>query len=209
MQSTRKLVTFAATVALVAACGGGRNAGSDTAVAGAVGTDTGMAGMDHSKMPMGDSAVGGMAGMNHGMMKADTGFLAMMSDHHEGLIAMAMPAMNKAAGATTKEDAHKLHTKQAAERDTMVTMLRSSFGTSHTPTVMQKNRAQNDSLQALSGPEYDRKFYQLVVQHHREGVAMIDSAMSSLQNEKVREMASKMKQDQQREIQEFQRKAGG
>ena len=196
MHSIRTLAAFAASVALVAtaACSKGGEQGADTTAA------TAAAGAG------GDTA--GMAGMNHGAMQGDRGFLAMMSDHHQGLVAMAEPAMNKATGADTKTDAHMLHTKQAAERDSMVAMLRTSFSVNHTPAIMPKNKAQNDSLQALSGRAYDRKFYQLVVQHHREGIAMIDSSMASLTNEKVRQMATKMKEDQQKEIQQFQAKAG-
>jgi uncharacterized protein (DUF305 family) len=204
MTRTTTLLRASACAGLLAAaaCGGGNDAATDSAAATAAATDTGaMTGMRS------DSA--GMAGMGHGAAMGDRGFLTMMSDHHEGLVAMAMPAMNKASGAATKTDAHNLHTKQAAERDSMVAMLRTTFSASHTPTVMPKNRAQNDSLQSLSGQAYDRKFYQLVVAHHREGIAMIDSMMPSLTDEKVKQMATKMKADQQREIQEFERKAGG
>lgn len=205
MQPIRSALMLTSTIIALAtaACSGGNEEGADT-VASAPGSPsaagaTGAAGMDHSQM----------AGMNHGPAKdADHGFLRMMSDHHEGLVAMATEAMNKASTPEAQGDAHNLHTEQAAERDTMVSMIRSFYAEAHTPTVMPKNKAQNDSLRALSGKEYDRKFYQLVVAHHREGIAMMDSVMASLTRPEVKRMTEKMRAEQQKEIQEFQRKSG-
>jgi uncharacterized protein (DUF305 family) len=179
MRATILLLVFP----VLTACGRGDNASTDTAGA----------------------TAGAMAGMD--MANADRDFLRMMSDHHEGLIQMATVAMTKASQTSTQGDAHNLHTKQAAERDSMIAMLRSAYGDSYAPKVMPKNRAQNDSLQALSGANYDRTFYRMVIGHHREGIAMIDSTVPHLSKDEVKRMAEKMKADQQREITAFQRKA--
>lgn len=198
-------VLYATATAVVAglavACGGSGDTSGDTVAIGAPAAsgDT-MAGMDHTQM----------AGMDHGPAKdADHAFLREMSDHHEGLILIAGTAHQKAAADETRQDAEQLHMKQMAERDTMVTVIRTAYNETHQPTAMPKNRAQNDTLQSLSGAAADRKFYQLVIQHHREGIAMIDSVRPQLQRQNVQRMADRMKQEQQREIAEFQRKAGG
>ena len=155
-----------------------------------------------------DTAAAGAAGGMATMQAKDGNheFLRMMSDHHEGLIQMATAAMDKASAQTTKDDAHMLHTKQAAERDTMVAMVQREYQEQHTPRPPAKNQAQADSLNALSGFEYDRAFYRLVVDHHREGIGMIDQHMSHLTNPVVRQMAEKMKADQQNEIAKFEQK---
>ncbi|MEX2154212.1 MAG: DUF305 domain-containing protein [Gemmatimonadaceae bacterium] len=183
----RKILILLAIVS-ASACSRSDNAATDTA-----GTTTAGA------------TSGSMAGMD--MANSDRDFLRMMSDHHEGLIRMASAAMTKASKPATQGDAHNLHTKQAAERDTMVAMLRTAYGDSYTPKVMPKNRAQNDSLQALSGANYDRTFYRIMIDHHREGVAMIDSTMPHLTKDDVKRKADRMKADQQKEITDFQRKA--
>jgi uncharacterized protein (DUF305 family) len=150
----------------------------------------------------------GMAGMAHGPAKdADHEFLRAMSDHHEGLVLMASAAMNKASRSETQAEAHKLHQKQAQERDNMLGMIRSSYNESHTPTAMPKHRAMNDSLQQKSGAAYDRDFYRHVVMHHREGVQMIDQFLPRLTKPQVRQMAEQMRRDQMREIAEFESKA--
>ena len=188
-------------LAALTACGGGNDekaAGDTATAAGATaGTDTGMAGMDHGNMP----------GMNRPAAKdANHEFLRMMSDHHEGLIEMASAAMTKASTQQAQGDAHQLHTKQEEEQKRMVGMIQQSYGESLTPMVMPSNKAMNDSLQAKSGADYDRTFYGNVVKHHQEGVKMIDDFLPRLTKAPVRQMAEKMRADQQREIQEFQRK---
>ena len=143
---------------------------------------------------------------NNGMANADHEFLGMMSDHHEGLVQMSMQAMEKATEQSTQADAHELHTKQAAERDSMVAMIQRDYQAQHQPAPMPKNVAQTDSLSQLSGSAYDRTYYRMVIDHHREGIGMIDQHLSHLTKPAVRQMAEKMKADQQREIQEFEQK---
>lgn len=197
---------------LVTACSSSdRSATADSSAAAmsatAAGTDTGMAGMDHSKM----------AGMDHAQMATNRGaakdadheFLRMMSDHHEGMVMMMRPAMDKASSSTAKADAKMLHDKQARERDSMVAMIRTSYQETITPMQMPSGKAMNDSLQQKSGTAYDRDMYRHVIMHHQEGVKMIDDFLPRLKRPEVRQMAEKMRADQQREIQEFQRKQAG
>lgn len=180
----RSIPLLISAAVLAIACGRGDTAADDTATGATAGT---MAGMD--------------------MASADRDFLRMMSDHHEGLAVMATAAMTKASRSGTQGDAHNLHTKQAAERDSMLAMLRTAYSDTHAPTVMPGHRAQNDSLQALSGTSYDRTFYRMVIGHHREAIAMIDSTLPHLTKDDVKRMAEKMKADQQKEITAFQSKA--
>ena len=49
--------------------------------------------------------------------------------------------------------------------------------------------------------------YQHVIMHHQEGLKMIDQFLPRLTKPELKQMAEKMRADQQKEIQEFQRKA--
>lgn len=138
---------------------------------------------------------------------ADSAFLATMSDHHQGLIAMAGEAESKATG-EAREDAARLARVQRTEQQRMLQHLSTVFGASHTPAIMPSNRAMADSLSRLRGEEYDRGFYHHVVRHHQEGVRMIDSTRPRLRDAEVRTMADSMKAQQQREIAEFESKMG-
>ena len=177
---------------MLAGCGGGEE-GADTEVA-----------MDSSAAMPPDT---GMAGMQHGPPQdADHEFLRMMADHHEGLVAMGMDAMNRAQDDSVKSAAHKMHEKQAMERDSIVAMIQQMYNEQHRPTPMPKNQAQIDSLQQMSGEGVDRYFLQTIIAHHQEAIQMIDQHLPSFTKPQVRQMAEKMRADQQKEIQELQGK---
>ena len=178
---------------LAAACARSETDTSDTAAGAA---DTGMAGMDRSS-----------AAADRGPARdADHEFLRMMSDHHEGLIEIASAAMTKGSTSEVQGDAHQLHTKQEQEQKEMVDMVRSTYGENLQPAIIPSNRAMNDTLQQKSGADYDRTFYRTVVQHHREGIRMMDEFRSRVQRAEVRQMLDRMRADQQREIQELEAK---
>jgi uncharacterized protein (DUF305 family) len=193
---TSILMSVVVAVAIVSGCAGSGDSNSDTTTS-----------ADSVTAAAGDTSMGGMA---HTPAKdPDHEFLRMMSDHHEGMLQMAMPAMDKAVAQSTKDDAHKLHTKQAAEKDSMVAMIQRDYQETYQPMVMAKNKAKADSLASQTGPSYDSTFYRMTVQHHREGIAMIDQYLPRLTKPMVRQMAEKMKADQQKEIQEFEKKMSG
>ena len=191
---------LAATLLIGAACAKSDSSATDSAGGDAAAatpattTDTGMAGMNHS-------AMGRPAAKD-----ADQEFLRMMADHHEGMIQMATAAMTKGSNATVQGDAHKLHTKQADEQKQMVSMDQSAYGETLTPMVMPSNKAMMDALNAKTGADYDRTFYQNVIAHHREGIKMTDDLLPKLAKPELKQMAEKMKSDQAKEIAEFERK---
>lgn len=182
----------------VTGCAGGDDGAADTASA-PMASDTPMAGMDHSNMA-------GMA--NRPPAKdADHEFLRGMVDHHAGVIEMSTAAMTKASLPPTQADAHRVHTAQDQGTKDMIAMIQRDYGETVTPQVMPSNRTMMEALQSKSGAEYDRTYYTTVVQHHREGVQMIDQFLPRLTKPAVRQMAEKMKAEQLREITEFEQKA--
>jgi uncharacterized protein (DUF305 family) len=157
----------------------------------------------------------GMAGMQHGTAgeaaprDSNQAFLRMMVDHHQGLVAMTDSAMPRLAGATAKADAGKMREKQASEQQRMSQMLQTTYTDSHAPMIMPSNQAMIDSVRATTaGADADRAYYRQVIAHHREGVQHVDMHLPHLTGD-VRQMAETMKADQQREIQELERKVGG
>ena len=210
-----RLATLAAVAGAVAgavACGSRGDAAADSATgAGATAAaaaatpatatqDTGMAGMDHSQMAATSRAA---------PKDSNQAFLRMMSDHHKGLVAMSDSAQPRLQGATAKADAQQLRQKQDAEQQRMLSMLSQQYGDSITPTILPSNRMMLDSVtRAAPGAEADRVYYRQVIAHHREGVQHVDMHRPHLTGE-VKQMAERMRTEQQREIQEFERRASG
>lgn len=146
---------------------------------------------------------GDMAGMQM-TGDPDRDFLRMMSDHHKGLTEMAHPA--KEMKLPVAADAKKLDTKQDAELDKMVTMLEKQYKDPYAPKIMPSNQAMIDALKGKTGADYQKTFYQNVIQHHQEGIKMMDEYLPKLKDAEVKAMAEKMKADQTKEISEFQQK---
>lgn len=141
-----------------------------------------------------------------GVKSADHEFLRMMSDHHVGLVRMADDVDDRLQASAARRDAEELGDKQESEQERMLTMIRQRFGESYAPKVMPGNQAQRHSLEALQGAPLDREFYRLVVAHHREGVQLIERYLPRLESRELRQMAERMRDEQRREIQEFERK---
>lgn len=132
----------------------------------------------------------------------DSAFLALMSDHHQGLIAMAEDAKERGPEAV-RRDAARLADQQKKEQQQMLQHLSAQYGGRHDPEVMPKNQAMADSLQQLSGEAYSRMFYHHVIAHHQEGIRMMDSAAADLSDSMVKGMTARMRQQQTRETEEF------
>ena len=162
-------------------------------------TDTVATGADNGAIAAGD-------GQQSPPQDADHEFLRMMSDHHEGLEVMGADAMSRAVDDSVQSAAHQLHTKQAAQQDTMVAMIQRMYNEQHAPSIMPKNAAQADSLRQMTGNEVDRYFLRTTITHHEEGVGMIDRFLPRFTKPDVRQMAEQMRAEQQQEVQELQRK---
>jgi uncharacterized protein (DUF305 family) len=195
----------ALTLAAAAACGGGAP-GTDSAVA-----DTASPpGMSAAPTPVTPAAPDSAAtAMGRAAPKdSNQAFLRMMSDHHEGLVAMSDSAQARLQGATAVQDADRLGRKQKAEQKEMLGMLARQYGDSVRPMILPSNRTMIDSVTAARGPAADTVYYRQVVAHHREGVGMAEAMLPHLTGE-TRRMAEKAVAEQRREIREFARKAGG
>lgn len=186
---TRRTCLIALTL-IAAACGGGD-------------TDEEMAADTTAMQP--DTAAGSM--VMTPAQDADQEFLREMTNHHQGLIVMAHEAVEK-GGSEVKTLAQTLDQKQDAEQEQMIGILQRDYSDTHQPMVMPKNQAMAVSLSQKSGADYDMAFQMNVVQHHREGIAMIDQYLPRLTRAEVRTMAETMKADQQKDIQEIEAKMG-
>lgn len=196
---------LAATLAVLSmvACSG--NA-SDSAADSAAGTTAAAA------PAAGDIGAAAHAGMDHSAMTrtaprdTNQAFLRMMSDHHQGLLVMVDSASGKLSAA--KADADMMRQKQKSGQDHMMHLLATQYSDSIMPMVMPSNQAMIEAVARAAAGDADPVFYQQVIAHHREGIMMIDKQLPHLTGE-PKQMATTMREEQQREIAEFERKTGG
>ncbi len=144
------------------------------------------------------------------MIGADQEFLRVMSDHHQGLIALVHPTMEgNTATPAARAAARTLDKVQDAELDTMVTILETRFKDPYGPTVTPDNKALAERLARQTGAAYDRTFYQDVIAHHREAIDLIDQYLPKLTRPDLKAMAQRMRAEDTRAIAAYQRLASG
>ena len=189
---TLSFVAAAAIVAL-AACSAKKGTGVDSTKA--------------THAPARDSAnIIGMGGSTSMTGDADHDFLRMMSDHHKGLILMVHKTVDSKEKLGVKAVASRMDKEQDAEMDTMMTMLEKDYKDPYAPTIIPEHQAMADELNGKSGAAYDRTFLTNVVKHHQEAITMIDDYLPKAKNQKVKQMAERMKATQSKEITELRAK---
>ena len=167
------------------------------------------AGPDSTGLPSSADAARRAAGDTTAMTPAkdaDHEFLRRMSDHHQGMVRMASPSATKAISRGAQLDAQALHDAQLAERDSLLALIRASYGEAHDPKATPQHAAMNDTLQSLAGVDFDRTFYRMAIDHHREGVAMVDAYLPRMKQTEIRELAEALRAVRQREIAELEKK---
>jgi uncharacterized protein (DUF305 family) len=137
----------------------------------------------------------------------DQDFLRAMSDRHQGIVAIARPTKGRfGAGEAVRGDAATLDAKGTAQLDSMSAMLRSAFNDQYLAKVLPNHQAVSDSLAKLSGPAFDRHFYDGVIAHHQEGIRMLEQYIPRLTRPDLKAMAERMRDEHRREIEELERK---
>jgi uncharacterized protein (DUF305 family) len=139
-----------------------------------------------------DASMGGMHDM-HGMApvtipagaiytEADVRFMQGMIAHHSQAIYMSRLAADRGATPRVLRFATKIDQSQVAEIRLMQDWLRangqavpdtSSWRTMTMPGML--TAAQLATLDAARGPEFDRQFLTLMIQHHEGALAMVDA----------------------------------
>lgn len=145
-----------------------------------------------------------MSSVKGGGTSIDDTFLKNMANHHVGIIAMARDATQR-GGKEVRADAKMMMKKQQAELEHILDKLRSDYGTEHTPEVDATSEQMLRELESDAGAEYDRHFRRMTVQHHQEGVRMIEQHVTRL-SEPLQVMVRRMSAEQMAEVEEQEQK---
>ncbi len=191
--SFRHLQLFAVAVGAACAPGSGDRTATDTAASMRASADQPVAGAATAAIPSG--------------VPADQEFLRMMADHHKGLILMAHETMERKDKLASASDAKKLDQEQDADLDRIAAALK-GMNDNHTPKASAEAQQMTASLMKLSKTEFDHAFWQNTIDHHRQGVQMIDKFLPNLTHPDVKTLAERMRSAQVREIDEMTKKLG-
>lgn len=146
---------------------------------------------------------------------ADTQFAQMMIVHHEGAIEMAELAAQQATTAEVKALADRIAGAQGPEIELMTSWLESwdeelpaeaeMGGMDHGPMEMDgmDQEAVMEQLVSLSGTEFDRRFLELMTDHHRGAIEMSEEFRATGQNTAALQLAGVIIDAQTTEITEM------
>jgi len=159
-----------------------------------------------------------------GMGYSDPQFIWMMIPHHEGAIAMADLALNRAKRTEIKELAKSIKASQTRENAQMRTWYQQWYGKAvpswgpgtgwgwqggmgmgvGTGGGMDMGMRGGTNLSVLSAaPDFDRAFIEQMIPHHQMGVMMASMAQTNSQHPQLRAMQQAMVKAQSREIEQM------
>ena len=152
---------------------------------------------------------------------ADAEFAQMMVIHHEGAIEMADLAVAQGSSADVRALGERISAAQGPEIETMTGWLQEwgrdmpaeadMGGMDHGGMDMgglDQEEAMAE-LRALSGAEFDGRFLELMIEHHRGAVVMAETQQAEGENAEAVALAGKIIADQQVEITEMERMLAG
>jgi len=162
-----------------------------------------------------------------GQGPTDQRFIVMMIPHHEGAIAMADLALNRARRPEIRALATRIKVSQTSENDLMRRWYRQWYGQEvPAPTAatlqalpggpggamgmgmgmggMGMNHCGATSLNALApGPNFERGFLDRMIHHHQMGVMMAAMALGTTQHPELRQLQEAMVRVQSEEIRQM------
>lgn len=175
---------------------------------------TGSAPTTAAQTPTDSAATGTAAGeIDQAHNDADTMFAQMMIVHHEGAIEMADLAVERAESQDVRSLAEGISAAQGPEIERMQSWLE-AWGEETEPMGGMEGHGGMEmdgmtqveamaELESLSGAEFDRRFLDLMIAHHRGAVTMAEEELADGQNPQALELAQTIIDDQQAEIAEM------
>ncbi|MGB3166961.1 MAG: DUF305 domain-containing protein [Alteraurantiacibacter sp.] len=121
---------------------------------------------------------------DNGFIQADVNFMQMMIPHHQQAVTMSQLVEGRTTNAQIIEAAGRILASQDGEinfmrdwlmeRGAPVEMDHSMHGAGHMDMQGMATAQQLAALRAASGEEFDRMFLQLMTEHHRGAIAMLE-----------------------------------
>jgi uncharacterized protein (DUF305 family) len=180
------------TALLVAACGSGNSGGTNT------NSMPSMMGMEHGTTTAG-------APTRTDFDAADVTFLQMMYPHHAQAVDMAQLVPSRTGNQPLITLARQIEQAQAPQMQQFAALL-SSFGKPAPSATMGHEMAgmmpadQMAALGRASGPDFDRMWLQMMIQHHQGAIDMSNTELGQGANADTKALAQSIITAQQAEI---------
>ncbi len=181
------LVLIGLLALVVAACGAVPQAGTG---APASPHPSGMAGMDHSNMPM------------HEQAPFDAQFIDSMIMHHQSAVQMAEQALNESQRSEIKQLAQNIMTTQNQEIEQMQ-QWREQWYPDLAPTGGMGMHIGEMTLSTDQSKPFDQRFIEAMMSHHTGAIAMAKEAQTKAEHPEIKQLAAEIITAQEAEVQQL------
>jgi uncharacterized protein (DUF305 family) len=177
-----------------------------------------MAGMDHSTMTMTEENSESETYKKYAALKGeayDKEFLANMIVHHESAMNMGEMALAAAKHQEIKDLATNINASQGKEVGDMrkwqttwgypATSGHSMTGLEEAGHSMEGMEDMNAALVGLSGDTFDKKFLELMIEHHQGAIDMAKPAATNASHQEIKDLAKAIITTQTKEITQMQK----
>jgi uncharacterized protein (DUF305 family) len=139
----------------------------------------------------------------------DVTFVQMMIVHHAQAVEMADLAPQRAGNATLRALAERISAAQKPEMAYLRSWLsqrqqNENAGHDHSTMPGMQSAADMAALAAARGPDFDKRFVAMMVDHHRGAIQMAGDVVKGGSDELLRELAGEMSIEQGSEINRLQ-----
>jgi hypothetical protein len=135
----------------------------------------------------------------------DRAFLETMLDRYETLDYLVDRAWNPGSSGAVRGLAWRRDRKADASRARVTELLRAEFGERYAPTVAERYRLATLALRDAPAADYERRLYGLLLDHHRETLALVERVRPGLERREVRALAERLEAYHRQELAELER----
>jgi uncharacterized protein (DUF305 family) len=138
----------------------------------------------------------------------DASFVEAMISHHHDAIHMAEHEAARGADPEIVAMARRIRAEQQADlarlESVRADLVRGPVKRPAEPSHREMAEGMRH-MEQLSGAALDRHFAEMMISHHQQGIAMIDSSLGELRDSRLRDMATRMRESQMREVEDLRR----
>lgn len=143
----------------------------------------------------------------------DRYFMANMIAHHQGAVDMAKIALTNAKHEELKSMANDIVSAQTSEMDKMIAWQKAWGYPSSSGEMMEDHSAMGmmedmatmmQDLQGKTGDDFDKKFIELMIQHHGSAINMAQPGAKNAKHQEIKDLTNAVITAQTREISQMQ-----
>jgi uncharacterized protein (DUF305 family) len=144
------------------------------------------------------------AGSPHKSMapaKTDGALAAMLVEHHGGAIRLSDAVIARGQDPQVRAIAQKMKDQQSKEIPELQRIQSAEGGTATMSEDMKKKQAEAErDVNRAQGHDADHAFLKHMIEHHQDGIAMIQASKPNLKNARLISMVDNMVSTQQKEV---------